>query len=935
MKRSVAIFILLLITAAFSACITINRNPAEAEPQPGAQVQAEDQATSATATADVKEGDQASSPSAQTKQPGQPQPPQQQAPGAQQQQAAAQNGAAKGKIGKAFDDVIKDHEKIEGFFTFYWDKEQNSLYMEILPSQLDTMYLCSVSRDRAESSIFHSAEMMQNFPFEFRRVGRRIQMLHKNVYFRADKDAAFSRAVERDKSDSIVASANVECDPHPERRSILVNAAALFMRDPANVQKLGVQVDMGNSFWALVKSYPENSEVQVTLNFNGQGASRMDTIPEDDNFFHTYHYSLHKLPDSDYKPRPADERVGVFYTMYQDYTSLLREEPYVRLVRRWNLQKAEPRFELSPPKKPIVWWIENTVPVEYRDTVKAGVLEWNKAFEKIGFKDPIEVKQMPDDADWEAGDSRYNVIRWMMLPEKGIAVGPAHSNPLTGEIYSADIRFSAEWVRFAYTQYERLADPLHGDAEAEAAAMGPGHWDDPMNAAMGYGSCNYGAYKSQEAAFAWDVLAARAAADGTEASVSREDFVKAVIFDVICHEVGHTLGLAHNFKGSSAYTMEQLQDPEFTRQNGISASIMDYTPISIFPKSEKQGEYWQSTVGPYDCWAIEYAYSEPDPDSGESEGEMLKRILSKAGDPMLVYGSDMDVRGGAMGIDPKCQLFDLGADAVEWREVNLKIGQELLTNMSALFEKQGQPYNHMRIAFSMALYQYRRSVDSMCAFIGGIDHTRVRAGDPGERLPFEPVSPEEQQRALAFLKQHVFSVDALRFDPVQLKKLAPSYYYTYSGEPYNDRIDYPVHTVIAEMHQDALNQLFDPLRLQRVLDLELYVEEGGASFSIADIFNEVRGAVWSELDGPQNVNAYRRSLQRMHAQKMIDLMLASYGGAPYDAKMLARASLRQIRDGIAAALQQGGMDALTRAHWSETQDLIRAALEAQISRESY
>ena len=187
-------------------------------------------------------------------------------------------------------------------------------------------------------------------------------------------------------------------------------------------------------------------------------ASGVPTLADSRSFRHIYHYSLSTIPETSFQPRVADDRVGHFMTMHQDFTSVLRDTPYVRYVNRWHLEKAEPKFEVSKPRQPIVFWLENTIPVEYRDAVRDGVLLWNDAFEKVGFKDAIEVRQMPDDADWDPSDVRYNVVRWIVQPGGGYAVGPSRTNPFTGQIYDADIRVSADMLRFVFREFEEFAE---------------------------------------------------------------------------------------------------------------------------------------------------------------------------------------------------------------------------------------------------------------------------------------------------------------------------------------------------------------------------------------------------------------------------------------------------------------------------------------------
>src|SRR2546422_7272850 len=160
-----------------------------------------------------------------------------------------------------------------------------------------------------------------------------------------------------------------------------------------------------------------------------------------------FKYELSSIRETGYKPRLADDRVGHFLIVTEDLNSDRPKSQYRRYVRRWQLEKANPAAKLSPPKEPIVFWLENTVPVEYREWVKEGALLWNKAFERIGFKDAIVIKQQPDDADWDPADTRYNTIRWFAGVDAGFAIGPSRSNPFTGQIYDADIGFSEEIVR--------------------------------------------------------------------------------------------------------------------------------------------------------------------------------------------------------------------------------------------------------------------------------------------------------------------------------------------------------------------------------------------------------------------------------------------------------------------------------------------------------
>ena len=266
---------------------------------------------------------------------------------------------------------------------------------------------------------------------------------------------------------------------------------------------------------------------------------------------HSYHFSLSTLPDSGFTPRLSDDRVGYFTTIYQDYTDAMRETPYVRFINRWNLKKKNPHQILSEPVEPIVFWLENTIPHEYRQAVTDGILAWNIAFEKIGFKNAIIAKQMPDDADWNPGDVRYNTIRWIIQPGGGYAVGPSRANPFTGEIYDADIRISADFVRAFYNEYNEFVNPVTTTPDPLLI------WqeEDSINYST---HCNYGRALNEKMILSWHSLNTLNAINNNKTSL--EEYVYNGLVDLVLHEVGHTLGLRHNFKASSIFSVDELSN---------------------------------------------------------------------------------------------------------------------------------------------------------------------------------------------------------------------------------------------------------------------------------------------------------------------------------------------------------------------------------------
>src|SRR5262249_13753548 len=338
--------------------------------------------------------------------------------------------------------------------------------------------------------------------------------------------------------------------------------------------------------------------------------------------------------------------------------------PFVRYVNRWRLERADGSpwkegAKLVPPKKKIIFWIENSVPDEYRSAVREGILEWNKSFEKIGFKDAIEVRQQENE-DFDPEDINYNPFRWL-THDRGYAIGPSRANPLTGEILDADITFDASMVRYYKMEHpifqtanglEEPASPMQAMKRGWGlpAPLWPGQgWNDHEKPATGeeqmrqqfrlfqQGFCQCASHKRYELSMAAMAWMARNPGEKVP-----DEMIQQAIKETTMHEVGHTLGLRHNFKASTMLKNEELHDTKVTRKRGLVGSVMDYNPVNIAPKGVKQGDYFTSTIGPYDYWAIEYAYK-PLPGGTEGEYAELKKIASKCAAPGHDYATDEDM----------------------------------------------------------------------------------------------------------------------------------------------------------------------------------------------------------------------------------------------------------------------------------------------------
>src|SRR5262245_8126809 len=340
-----------------------------------------------------------------------------------------------------FDKLVKGAREYEGLFHLY--QKDETLYAEIRPQQLNRPFLCPIAIARGMGMGGYTLNFDEQWVLLFKRVSEtKLHLIRRNVRFQARAGSPTARAVETTYTDSVLTALRIQ-SIHPIRQSLVIDLNDIFMTDFAQL-RLGF-FDRDRSTWHKVKAFPRNIELEVSATYSGGGRGG-DSVIDGRGTTVVIHYGLCELPDSGYQPRLADDRVGYFLSAVKDFSSDSRDSAFLRYVNRWRLERAEPvdskRPErLSAPKKKIVFWIEKTVPDEYRAYVREGILEWNKAFEKIGLRDAIEVRQQENE-DFDPEDVNYNTFRWI-ANDGGYAMGPSRVNPLTGEILDADIVFDA------------------------------------------------------------------------------------------------------------------------------------------------------------------------------------------------------------------------------------------------------------------------------------------------------------------------------------------------------------------------------------------------------------------------------------------------------------------------------------------------------------
>ena len=561
-----------------------------------------------------------------------------------------------------FKEVTKDMKSDQGLFTLWYyppkakDKDKEKLLCQIPTGFLGEKFMLSTS--------FSGGGFFTGFPLDERVVqwelkDRQLLLIEPETRFVIDKSKEVSDVVRRTYPDRIrVAVPLVTKAPNGDP---LIDLGALLKSDFADIgwmSMLGGFFGIGGgpagginaslSKWTdKPKTFPLNVEIGVEL-----AVSRRSPPGSYDKKL--VHYSFWKLPKSGYTPRVADDRVGYFLTTNRDWSKPTdARDIFNRYVDRWPLVKRDPSLPLCEPKKPITFYIEKTVPVRFRRAVRDGILEWNQAFEKVGFLNAVEVRQQTDDNEWkdlDPEDMRYSFFRWIVTGA-GFAMGPHRANPFTGEIYDADIIFDDAMVRY----FERTAERMLGSEAMALKAADPaleeflrrfpqwrrpvrdweqfsfGNLEDPrLREAVkmrmrrrGHQVCEYCEGMKHQMAVAQTMLVGQ-----PKEVIDR--FLYDVIKEVVTHEVGHTLGLRHNFKASSIYTLDEIKKRRTTGQ-ATCGSVMDYNPVLFFADKPTEGHFITPTIGPYDYWAIEYGYRPFDATyKSEAKEEATEEEASKA-----------------------------------------------------------------------------------------------------------------------------------------------------------------------------------------------------------------------------------------------------------------------------------------------------------------
>ncbi len=909
------------------------------------------------------------------------------------------------------ENFTKDYEKIvstldgdKSFYTIWRRKKDQQLLAELPKNFANQRHYIALTVASGDS---YAGLQAGDAYVYWRQYGKRIALIEPNLEVRSTGDNESKASVERLFTDKVLLDVPILAivkngGPLIDLDALLIENADKFFGKKAS----GLKKDLISIKTA--KAFPENVEIGLE-------------VPTAEGQLRTFHYSISLIPENkDYKPRRADERVGFFTTTYVDFGKFKEDETVVRYINRWHLEKADSSLKLSPPKEPIVFYIEHTTPIRYRRWVREGILMWNKAFENVGLISAIEVRQQ--DANTKAHmekdpeDVRYNFVRWLNNGI-GTAIGPSRVNPNTGQILDADIILTDGWIRHFWSQYHevlpdvamegyspktmawlhknpkwdpriRLAAPEvredilalrasspvpalggHAIGKVDGQVLGDQEFDGLLQQnVQKNGLCMAANCKTHGIGLMQMLMAAKAAdAEEEKAKAENDDekaekdedkkeeekkdeqkpevneageqlvdgipesFIGPLLADLVAHEVGHTIGLRHNFKASSIYTIEEINSRKIAGKKAFTGSVMDYTPVNInMGTGEIQGDYGMIDVGPYDMWAIEYGYTFKD----------LKPVLARVGEPELAYATDEDT----WGPDPLARRYDFGKDPLTYAQNQMRLVQKNRAVILDKFVKDGQSWSKARRGYELTLSVQTRAISMMANWIGGTYVYRDKKGDPTNRAPIEVVDAKKQREALDFVVKNGFDEAAYGLTPELLRYMTVDKWWNEPRGQSSAMLNpaWPVHDRVLGIQASLLTSLMRPEILERIYDNEFRVPANEDAFTIPELLTSLRSSIWGDLPAVLQANdaafsarkpavsSLRRNLQKEYVDRLIDLASPESGVSVGERPIqdLAAMQLGEIRDSIDAVKENAKLDPYTKAHLLKTSQRITKALDA-------
>lgn len=853
-----------------------------------------------------------------------------------------------------FAEVTREAKRSDGFLP-HWTRDDRT-WLEIPADKLDKPFFfgSSIASGLGDSR-FWPGLMGRSDIVVLRRVGNTVQLLALNQSVRAPEGTPLARAVTESWSDSLLSVAPLLATPHAQSKALLVDANVLLGADFSGAQttletlhRLPYALDRANSSIDRLRNTADGTYVTVRQHFAvprlpappvlAPGAPPPNpaalpnppaSLPDARSLFLSMAYTLTPLPAQPMQSRAADSRVGYFTRGFVDYGDDKSENQRTHIVRRWRLEKKDPAAAVSEPKEPIRVVMDRNIPEKWRAPLRDGALEWNKAFERAGFKNAVVVEEQAADADWSALEgTKLIALRWFTLAGPGAtAVGPSQSDPRSGEILRGAAIIPENWVR--------VSKARNADAEPRVA---------PASFAQSYAGpledlCTLAHDGLEQTQMNFELLVARGRLDpnGPEA----DEFVARDLKAVTIHEIGHALGLRHNFRASVGITPAQLRDPAFTAKRGVSNSVMDYNPPNTPLDNEPATDYQMTTLGAYDYWAIDYGYRQY-ANADEEKRELARLAAMSESDPNLAYATDEDA---SVGTDPLVNQFDLGNDPLAYAQRRVKLVRELWQRITA-----------RTLAADDDLTLYRRNLQRVVAvvgatapeaakYIGGTYTRRAKAG-AGQAL-MEPVPAAQQRAALDFIVTELFNSASFKFDPKVVSRLGSEQFDRFAPGR-TPGTDFSLPGAVLAAQRPALDALMSDGLASRLADAEAKVAEPKTLLSFAEVQQRLGDAVWSELDAAKagksggtsgkaiEIDSLRRNLQREHLRRLAAVLLRPGSAAAADVRPVMRQAALQLQSRLQAGLNSAAgraSSALVRAHLDDGLATLSEALKAPLAKQ--
>ncbi|MGH7608099.1 MAG: zinc-dependent metalloprotease [Gemmatimonadales bacterium] len=833
---------------------------------------------------------------------------------------------------KQFADVVRGAVHRPGLFDTYQKGEH--LYLVIPPDRVGQEFLLvyEIAQGIGAAGLFGGTmlDIFEGHLVALERHGDRVFLVERPHRFTAKGDSAARRALDLTFGSSVLEQAKIVSirddsalviDTHDWWVSDLSGISQRVRRAVSTTPGRPGQAafEKSRSYLEGIKAFARNLNIRAKLTFKPQEPARYASVPDGRYVPVSIHYSLVALPEVPMTPRLGDDRVGNFWTVHKDF-SQEDSSAFVRYVNRWRLEAGEQveGSELWRPKQPITYYIDPTVPEQYRPFMVEGVEIWNRAFEAAGWKDAIRALPLPEGADPE--DIRYATLRWNVSDQPGYgAIGPSVVDPRTGETLDADILFEANMFmgfRNAWRTIVRHATAAEAFEQTFALAEGP----------PGTELAGFSAALAAQGTLLGAVLAERGAiAPGERVPM---EYVGQAVRWVTAHEVGHTLGLQHNFRSSMSTPFAKLHDRAWAAENGVFSSVMEYPTPNVAPQGTPNGYYYNPGIGSYDRWAITYAYARDD--------ARAAAVAREVADPRHLFGTNAEA-GGPGAIDPSINVYDLSDDPLAWGRERTDIIRGLWQKLPQHVLTDNFRYSELTVAFQRLFGMYAQAVAPAVKYVGGQYINRDHVGDPNGRRPFVGVPRAEQREALRFLVDRVFAERAFAVPQDVLAQFGSNRWLHWgSTTTFDGRIDYPFHEQVVEFQAAVLNRLLHPFRLSAIRDGE--TKFGAANMvTIPEVMDELTRAVWTEVwTAPgRNVSAMRRDLQRAYLNELTEIVVQPAERMPADARAVARAQLTDLNRRLGARLAPPArFDAYTLAHLQEARARIAKALDAEYGAEN-